>query len=123
MTESLTLTAIAGGLILAWVLYLFRRGRLKEDHALMWSGVAIGIIVLSTWTDLLVTLGRVLGAQRVSDVIFAAFIAFLLIVSIYYSVVISALTVQNRRIAQQLALLKAGSSWDVSQNTKKQDGN
>ncbi len=113
MTEPLTLAAIAGGAILVWVLYLYRKGRLKEDHALLWSAVSLGIIILSSWTDLLVAIDRIVGAQRVSDVVVAAFIGFLLVVCIYYSVKISSLTDQNRRIGQELALLKVTSNVEL----------
>lgn len=108
MSRALQLAALAGVAIIVWVVYLYRRGRLKEDHALLWLGVSAVIVVLSTWTDLLSAVNWVVGAEKASDVVLAAFVAFLLLICIYYSVKLSELREQNKKIAQELALLKAG---------------
>jgi len=107
LSRALQLAALAGVAIIVWVLYLYRRGRLKEDHALLWLGVSAAIVVLSTWTDLLSAVNWVVGAEKASDVVLAAFVAFLLLICIYYSVKLSELREQNKKIAQELALLKA----------------
>lgn len=108
MSRALQLAALAGVAIIVWVVYLYRRGRLKEDHALLWLSVSAAIVVLSTWTDLLSAVNWVVGAEKASDVVLAAFVAFLLLICIYYSVKLSELREQNKKIAQELALLKAG---------------
>ncbi len=105
MSNALTIATIMGFLILGWVLFLYRRKRLKEDHALLWISVAVAIILLSTWTDLLVAINQIVAAAKVSDVVLAAFVTFLIMISIYYSVKISELAEQNRKIAQQLAVM------------------
>jgi len=108
LSRALQLAALAGVAIIVWVVYLYRRGRLKEDHALLWLSVSAAIVVLSTWTDLLSAVNWVVGAEKASDVVLAAFVAFLLLICIYYSVKLSELREQNKKIAQELALLKAG---------------
>ncbi len=85
---------------------------MKEDHALLWISVSISIILLSTWTGLLLAINQVVGAANISDVVLAAFVAFLIIVSIYFSVRLSELTERNRKIAQHLALLNLTQSKD-----------
>ena len=106
MSRALQISAITGVLIIIWVLYLYRKGRLKEDHALLWISVSAVIVLLSTWTDLLLAINWLVGAERVTDVVLAAFVAFLLVICIYYSVKISELTEQNKRIAQEIAIMK-----------------
>ena len=106
MSSALTIAAVAGLLILALVLFLYRRGKLKEDHALLWISVSMAIVVLSTWTGLLISIDQAVGAARASDVVLAAFVAILIVVSIYYSVKISELADQNRIIAQEIAIVK-----------------
>ena len=106
MSNALTIAAIAGVVILVWVLYLYRKGRLKEDHALLWLFVSISMVLLSTWTGLLIAINSIVEAQRVPDVVLSGFVTLLIIVSIYYSVKISELTDQNKKIAQELAILK-----------------
>lgn len=80
---------------------------MKEDHAILWVAVSIAIILLSTWTSLLIAINQIVGAARVSDVVLASFVTFLIVVSIYYSVKISELSENNRKIAQQLAVMSA----------------
>lgn len=106
MSRALELAAIAGIAIALWVLYLYRNKKLKEDHALLWLFVSISIILLSTWTDLLLTINFVVGSSHPTYLVLAAFVALLIIVSIYYSMKISELTEQNRKLAQEIALLK-----------------
>jgi len=113
MSNALPIAAVAGGLILVWVIFLYRRGRLKEDHALLWISVSIIIVLLSTWTGLLLAINEVVGATKVSDVVLASFVALLILVCIYYSVKISDLTEQNRKIAQEIAVMKTADSERV----------
>src|SRR5207249_11260396 len=120
VSNALALAAIAGGAILTWVLFLYRKGRLKEDHALLWIAVAVSVILLSTWTELLATINQVVGAARSSDVVLASFVAFLLIVSIYYSVRISGLEWQNKKIAQEIAIMKLTGNSPLSTEQRKE---
>ena len=106
MSNALAIAAMAGVAIFVWVLYLYRKGRLKEDHALLWLFVSISMVLLSTWTGLLLAINGIVGAQRLPEVVLSGFVTLLIIVSIYYSVKISELTEQNRKIAQELAISK-----------------
>jgi hypothetical protein len=100
---------VAGFAIVFWVLFLYRRKRLKEDYAILWISVSASIILLSNWTDLLLGINWFVGAASVSDVVLAAFVAFLLITSIYYSVRLSELSEQNKMLAQEIALIRTAS--------------
>jgi len=106
MSRALQIAAITGVAIIVWILYLYRKGRLKEDHALLWLSVSAAIVLLSSWTDLLLAINWVVGAEKASDVVLAAFVAFLLLICIYYSIKISELAEQNKKLAQELALMK-----------------
>lgn len=120
----MTFAALTGACILVWVLYLYRKGRLREDNVLLWVFVSVGIIAVSTWTDLLLTINWVVGAEKASDVVLAAFLAFLLMVCIFYSIRISDLAEQNRKIAQEIALMKiaARGGSNSSPKNKTEDG-
>lgn len=106
MSNALQIATITGVAIIVWILYLYRKGRLKEDHALLWLSVSAAIVLLSSWTDLLLAINWVVGAEKTSDVVLAAFIVFLLLICIYYSVKISELAEQNEKLAQGLALMR-----------------
>ena len=80
---------------------------------MLWTSVSVAILILSTWTALLVAVNQVVGAARVSDVVFASVVAFLIVVNIYFSIRISELTEQNRKIAQEVAVMKMMNSEKV----------
>jgi len=107
MTRALDVAAIVGVAITIWIIYLYRKKRLTEDHAILWIFISLSIIIMSTTQDLLWILKWTLGVWNVTEVVLAAFIGFLLIMSIYYSVKISELTDQNERLVQELALIEA----------------
>lgn len=106
MTRALDVAAIIGAAITLWIIYLYRKKRLTEDHAILWLFISLSIIIMSTTQDLLWVLRWTLGVWNVTDVVLAAFVGFLLIISIYYSVKISELEKQNQRLVQEMALLK-----------------
>ena len=109
MSNALGLAAVVGAAVFVWVIYLFHKKRLREDHAILWMGVSIVIVALSTWTTLLVAINNLVGTQSASNVVLAAFVALLIAVSIFYSVKISELTDKSRRLAQEIALIKLSS--------------
>ena len=118
MSRSLQFAAITGVVIILWVIYLYRKGRLKEDHALLWLSVSAVIVLLSTWTDLLLAINQVIGAEKASDVVLAAFIAFLLLNCIYFSVRISELAEKNKKLAQEIALMQEGEINSIKKGIK-----
>jgi hypothetical protein len=120
MSNALSIAAIAGVAIAVWVLYLYKKKKLKEDYTILWLLVAIIIVLLSTWTDLLLAVNWFVGAEKVSDVVLAAFIAFLIIISIYFSVRLSHLAEQNKKLAQEIAISRAlKENPDFSEDFKK----
>jgi hypothetical protein len=120
MSNALSIAAIAGVAIAVWVLYLYKKKKLKEDYTILWLLVAIIIVLLSTWTDLLLAVNWFVGAEKVSDVVLAAFIAFLIIISIYFSVRLSHLAEQNKKLAQEIAISRAlKENSDFSEDFKK----
>jgi len=114
MSRALQLAALTGIAIILWVLYLYRKEKLTEDYTILWISVSAAIILLSTWSDLLLTINWIVGAERPSDIILAAFIAFLLVVCVYYSAKLSELSRQNTILTQEIAMLKVGSKQCTS---------
>jgi hypothetical protein len=98
--------AISCGLIL-FVLDLVRRRKLKERYSLLWCAMCLSFILLALrpvsfdWF-----LSRVLGVYQTPNLFFLAAVIFLITISIHFSVRISALSEQNKTLAQELALLK-----------------
>jgi hypothetical protein len=85
---------------------LIRRGRLKEQYAILWLVSAAILLVLSSWRGLLHKLSRFVGVEYPPALLFLLAFLFLLVIVLHYSVVISKLSEKNKRLAQEIALLK-----------------
>ncbi len=92
---------------LAAVLNLVRRGRLREEYTPIWTVVALGIMVLSVWTEALRALTHAVGAWAPSSTLFFFGELFLLVLCLNYAVRLSRLTLDVKLLAQELALLRA----------------
>jgi hypothetical protein len=106
LSNALTLSTILGIATIVWILFLYRRGKLKENYALFWILISSTIVIISTFQDLLVWANSILQAGSTTWVVLASFVFLLIVTSIYYSMKISELTEQNKKIAQALALLQ-----------------
>jgi hypothetical protein len=89
------------------VLHLVRRGRLREEYTPIWTVVAVGIMVLSVWSEGLRMITHAVGAWAASSTLFFFGQVFLLIVCLNYAVRLSTLTLRVKVLAQELALLRA----------------
>ena len=89
------------------VVHLVRRGRLREEYTPIWIVVAIGIMVLSVWFDIVRAITRAVGAWTPSSTLFFFGELFLLVLCLNYAVRLSSLTAHVKLLAQELALLRA----------------
>ncbi|HET9596462.1 MAG TPA: DUF2304 domain-containing protein [Anaeromyxobacteraceae bacterium] len=92
---------------LGGIVELVRRRKLKEEYALLWILTAVGMIVLASWYELIEVLTRVIGAVTPTTTLFIFALFFLLTISVHFSIVISRLTEQVRRLTQELAIHEA----------------
>jgi hypothetical protein len=104
-------TRIVGLLVsvvfLAAVLQLVRRGKLREEYTPIWLVVALGIMVLTVWSEGLRMITHAVGAWAESSTLFFFGQVFLLVVCLNYAVRLSTLTVRVKVLSQELALLRA----------------
>lgn len=89
------------------VMELIRRRRLREEYALLWVLTTVGMMVLATWYGLIERITQVIGAVAVTTTLFLFALIFLLLISVHFTTVLSRLTVQVRRLTQELAILEA----------------
>jgi hypothetical protein len=96
---------IATALMLGVVLELVRRRRLVERYALLWMVVALALLVLAIWNELLGVAADLLGIAVPSNALFlAAFgVAFLLL--LHFSVITTRLSEETKILAQEVARL------------------
>ncbi len=99
--------AVAAALLILVVLELIRGRRLKERYALLWLLTGLALLVLSLWRGGLNTIAGWLGVEGYPPaILFAAAILFVIVVLLDYSTVLSRLTDDNVRLAQEVGLLR-----------------
>jgi hypothetical protein len=107
------------------VLWLVRRGALREEHTPIWIGVAAALAVLSLRSDLLAALTRALGAWTTSATVFFLGELFLVIICLDYAVRLSRASVRIKNLAQEVAILRTRVEqleWDPSEKEEADDG-
>jgi hypothetical protein len=100
-------SAVASVLLLAAILELIRRRRLRERYALLWLATGAVLLALSVWRDGLNTIAGWFGVTGYPPaVLFAVGTLFILLVLLHYATVVSRLSDQNTILAQRIALLE-----------------
>jgi hypothetical protein len=101
----LGLAASVGALI--FILELVRRQKLREDYSLLWLATASVLLILSLSRPLLDQLAALIGVVTYPPAaLFAVAIFFVLAILLHFSTVLTRLTRENKRIAQELAILQ-----------------
>lgn len=94
-------------LILFFVMWLLLTRRLREKYAVLWIVVALAVLILGLFPQLLLWLTGVLGVQIPANLLFAAAIVLLLGVTLHLSWELSQAEDENRRTAEEVAILRA----------------
>lgn len=99
--------AIAGSLaLIVFILELIRRKRLKEEFSLLWLGMGLVFLVISLFRGLLDKFSVLVGIGYPPAALFLILILGLMLILIHFSVAISELKEENKRLAQRLGLLR-----------------
>ena len=99
---SITLSLV----VLVSVLEFIRRGVFKEKYALLWLFASIVLIIISFWRGLLDFTAGIFGFYYPPSFLFLLGLGFLLLITLHYSIVLSILTDKNKKLAQELGILK-----------------
>ncbi len=100
---SITISAV----LLIVVVELVRRRRLTEEYSFIWIVCAGALLALSFWRNVLDLAASALGVHYPPAVLLLVLTFFVVIVSLYFSVVVSRQRQQIERLAEELALLDA----------------
>lgn len=107
MNPRIQIIAIAASIgVMLIVFELIRRRKLREEYSFLWFGASICLIVVSVWRGSLEVLADWTGVAYPPSVVLLAFIGFGLILALHYSVSLSRLADENKRLAQEIALLR-----------------
>ncbi len=92
--------------LMAVVVEMIRRGRLKERYSLLWLFAGSVLLLFSLSRRLLESVSLLLGIQYPPSFLFLLAFFFLLLITLHFSSVISSLAEKNKHLAQELALLR-----------------
>ena len=90
--------------LMALVLELVRRGRLKERYALLWLATSAASLFIGIFPSIIVKISNILHFQYLTLVYILSFL-FLLLMVLIFTIVVSRLGEHNRVLAQEVALL------------------
>ena len=93
--------------MLGAVLELVRRRALRIEYSWLWIAAIIGLLSLVLSTNLLLWLTHAVGAVDSTSTVFMFAFVFLVFICIHFTVKISQLTNQVKKLTQQLAILEA----------------
>lgn len=92
--------------ILAFVLWLLIARRIREKYAVMWIIIALSVLILGLFPQLLLWATSALGVQVPANLLFALAIVLLLGVSLHLSWELSQAEDEIRRVAEEAALAR-----------------
>ena len=107
----------ASAALLLYILEMVRRRKLREEYSILWLAGSVVILVLSLKQDWLVGLARAAGIAYPPSFLFLIGILFILLILIHFSIAISKLHQMNKKMAQELALLKHRSTHHEVRST------
>jgi hypothetical protein len=106
--STVRIIAVVGtALMLGLVLELVRRRRLVERYALLWMLVAVTLLILAVWTQLLGWITDLVGIQVPANFLFLAAFGVGFVLLLHFSVATSRLSEETKILAQEVARLDA----------------
>ena len=107
MTQAYLLGVLAALATLVFVVELLRRGILREKYAVLWLVVSAGLVLVAFVPEVLVRAAGLLGVVVPANLLFFVAGVVLLLVSVQLSYEVSRLEARTRRLAEEIALLRA----------------
>lgn len=108
------LKLIAIAVSLGWlglIVELVRRGRLREDHALLWLLTGVVLLLFSLFEGALRFIADLIGVVYAPSILFGVGMMFAVVILLFQGITLSRLQTQNKELAQEIALL----TWEVQQ--------
>lgn len=93
--------------IVALVVEMLRRKKLREKYAVLWLVVGVATLVLAAFPRLLNIVAELVGVQLPSNLLFTMSILMLLGVCLHLSWEISVVEDETRTLAEEVAILRA----------------
>ena len=106
MNANVVLGIVGSVVVLAAILEMMRRHRLREKYAVIWFLVAAGVLTLAVFPGLLVGTAELIGVQVPANLLFFVGSLVLLVLTLQHSYELGRLEEKTRTLAEELALLR-----------------
>lgn len=106
MSRITVLSVLASLLLLLYILEMVRRRKLREEYSILWLAGGVVLLVFSLRRDWLEWAAAAAGIYYPPSFLFFIGILFILLILIHFSITISKLYQMNKKMAQEIALLK-----------------
>ena len=106
MAPETRIIAVGGSIaMLALVVELVRRRRLKEEYSVLWIVTALILLLLSSWYGLLEWITQAMGAVLPTSTLFFAGLIFVIAMLLHFSVRVSQLERTVTTLVQELGII------------------
>jgi hypothetical protein len=99
------------------IIYLVKKGKLREEYSWVWFLTGFVILILILWYDLLILLTRLIGAVAPTTTLFIFGIIFLMLIALHSAIKISLMNDKIKNLAQKISLLEAQNSLPDKSNS------
>jgi hypothetical protein len=100
------IAVLASAFLLLYILEMVRRRKLREEYSIIWLAGGVIILVFSLKRDWLEWVADAAGIYYPPSFLFLIGMLFILLILIHFSITISRLYQMNKKMAQEMALLK-----------------
>ncbi|PKV49785.1 hypothetical protein ATE84_1823 [Aquimarina sp. MAR_2010_214] len=105
--EKIQIIAIIASLLFTFfVIRLIVRGKLREEYSIIWICCTFFLILFSFWREGLDYVSNILGIYEPPNFVFTVSVFMIFMYLLHISIVVSRLYEQNKKLAQEIALLK-----------------
>jgi len=106
MTKIFIISAIGSAVLLVVIVMLTLRRRIREQYALIWLAMGVLILIFSLFRGLLDLVARLAGIYYAPSLLIVLSVFLGMVLGIHFTVVLSRLTDSNKKLAQEVGLLK-----------------
>jgi hypothetical protein len=92
--------------VLAIILVLLLRRKLREKYAVLWLVIGVATLLLALFPGMLIWLSHLLGVEVASNLLFALALALLIGVTLHLSWELSTSEDEVRRVAEEIAIMR-----------------
>ncbi len=106
MTRINAIAVAAAAALLLYILEMVRRRKLRTEYSILWLFGSVVMLVFSLNENWLGYVSRAAGIFYPPSFLFLVGMLFILLILVHFSIAISKLYQMNKKVAQELALLK-----------------